>query len=177
MLTNTLEWAVKSALWRVIMASLTRVIETYINNLFSEVDEQSVSLRRKELAEIFGCVPSQINYVLRSRFTPERGYLVESQRGGHGYIRILRICYDMPQDRINHIDEIIGDAITDQEARRLLVSLQERKMIDARERILIEVALRHAEELGSTEFDISPYRRNVISAELLKRMMRSLALA
>ena len=159
------------------MASLTRVIETYINNLFSEVDEQSVSLRRKELAEIFGCVPSQINYVLRSRFTPERGYLVESQRGGHGYIRILRICYDMPQDRINHIDEIIGDAITDQEARRLLVSLQERKMIDARERILIEVALRHAEELGSTEFDISPYRRNVISAELLKRMMRSLALA
>ncbi len=159
------------------MASLTRVIETYINNLFSEVDEQSVSLRRKELAEIFGCVPSQINYVLRSRFTPERGYLVESQRGGHGYIRILRICYDMPQDRINHIDELIGDAITDQEARRLLVSLQERGMIDARERILIEVALRHAEELGSTEFDISPYRRNAISAELLKRMMRSLALA
>ena len=160
------------------MASLTRVIETYINNLFSEVDEeQSVSLRRKELAEIFGCVPSQINYVLRSRFTPERGYLVESQRGGHGYIRILRICYDMPQDRINHIDELIGDTITDQEARRLLVSLQEREMIDSRERILIEVALRHAEELGSSEFDVSPYRRSAISAELLKRMMRSLALA
>ena len=160
------------------MASLTRVIETYINNLFSEVEEeQSVSLRRKELAEIFGCVPSQINYVLRSRFTPERGYLVESQRGGHGYIRILRICYDMPQDKINHIDEIIGDAITDQEARRLLVSLQEREMIDARERILIEVALRHAEELGSSEFDVSPYRRSAISAELLKRLMRSLALA
>lgn len=160
------------------MASLTRVIETYINNLFSEVEEeQSVSLRRKELAEIFGCVPSQINYVLRSRFTPERGYLVESQRGGHGYIRILRICYDMPQDRINHIDELIGDTITDQEARRLLVSLQEREMIDARERILIEVALRHAEELGSSEFDVSPYRRSAISAELLKRLMRSLALA
>ncbi len=160
------------------MASLTRVIEKYINNLFSEVEEeQSVSLRRKELAEIFGCVPSQINYVLRSRFTPERGYLVESQRGGHGYIRILRICYDMPQDRINHIDELIGDTITDQEARRLLVSLQEREMIDSRERILIEVALRHAEELGSSEFDVSPYRRSAISAELLKRLMRSLALA
>lgn len=160
------------------MASLTRVIEKYINNLFSEVEEeQSVSLRRKELAEIFGCVPSQINYVLRSRFTPERGYLVESQRGGHGYIRILRICYDMPQDKINHIDELIGDTITDQEARRLLATLQEREMIDSRERILIEVALRHAEELGSSEFDVSPYRRSAISAELLKRMMRSLALA
>ncbi|NLB83642.1 MAG: CtsR family transcriptional regulator, partial [Synergistaceae bacterium] len=95
----------------------------------------------------------------------------------HGYIRILRICYDMPQDRINHIEELIGDTITDQEARRLLASLQEREMIDSRERILIEVALRHAEELGSSEFDVSPYRRSAISAELLKRLMRSLALA
>ena len=66
------------------MASLTRVIENYINNLFAGMDEEeAVSLRRKELAEIFGCVPSQINYVLRSRFTPERGFIVESQRGGH----------------------------------------------------------------------------------------------
>ncbi|MPM33893.1 hypothetical protein SDC9_80474 [bioreactor metagenome] len=50
-------------------------------------------------------------------------------------------------------------------------------MIDSRERILIEVALRHADELGSTEFDVSPYKRNAIQAELLKRMLRSLALA
>ena len=78
------------------MPSLTRVIENYINNLFADEDESMVSLRRKELAEIFSCVPSQINYVLRSRFTPERGYIVESQRGGHGYIRIVKICYDIP---------------------------------------------------------------------------------
>ena len=71
------------------MSNLTRTIEKYIHELFeSEGDESIVSLRRKELAETFGCVPSQINYVLRSRFTPERGFLVESQRGGHGYIRI-----------------------------------------------------------------------------------------
>ena len=105
------------------MASLTRVIENYINNLFSEMDEQTVSLRRKELAETFGCVPSQINYVLRSRFTPERGFIVESQRGGHGYIRIVRICYDIPEEKVNHIDEIVGDSITEQEARRILTSL------------------------------------------------------
>ena len=159
------------------MASLTRVIENYINNLFSEVDEQTVSLRRKELAEIFGCVPSQINYVLRSRFTPERGYIVESQRGGHGYIRIVRICYDIPEEKVNHIDEIIGDSVTEQEARRILASLQERGMLDSRERLLIEVALRHTDELGSSEFDISPYKRGALAAELLKRMLRSLALA
>ena len=74
------------------MASLTELIESYINDLLSEEEEKDyVSLRRKELAEFFGCVPSQINYVLRSRFTPERGYLIESQRGGHGYIKILKI--------------------------------------------------------------------------------------
>ena len=140
------------------MASLTRVIENYINNLFVGMDEEeAVSLRRKELAEIFGCVPSQINYVLRSRFTPERGYIVESQRGGHGYIKILRLCYDVPEEKINHIDDIVGDAITDQEAKRLLASLQERGIIVSRERLLIEVALRHAEELGNSEFDVSPY--------------------
>lgn len=159
------------------MASLTRVIEKHINNLLSEMEEQAVSLRRKELAEFFGCVPSQINYVLRSRFTPERGYIVESQRGGHGYIRIYRLSYDMPEDKINHIEDIVGDAITEQEAKRLLSSLQERELVDSRERLLIEVALRHAEELGSAEFDVSPYKRNAIQAELLKRMLRSLALA
>jgi transcriptional regulator CtsR len=102
---------------------------------------------------------------------------VESQRGGHGYIKILRLCYDVPEEKINHIDDIVGDAITDQEAKRLLASLQERGIIVSRERLLIEVALRHAEELGNSEFDVSPYKRNAIQAELLKRMLRSLALA
>ena len=159
------------------MASLTKVIENHINNLFSELDEEAVSLRRKDLAEFFGCVPSQINYVLRSRFTPERGYLVESQRGGHGYIRIFRLSYDVPEEKINHIEEIVGNSISAQEIKRLLTSLRERGIIDSRERLLIEVAMRHAEELGSSEFDISPYKRSIIQAELLKRMLRSLALA
>ncbi len=159
------------------MASLTKIIERYINNLFSELDEEAVSLRRKDLAEIFGCVPSQINYVLRSRFTPERGYLVESQRGGHGYIRILRLSYDVPEEKINHIEEIVGDSITAQEVKKLLATLRERELIDSRESLLIEVAMRHADELSSSEFDVSPYKRSIIQAELLKRMLRSLALA
>ena len=159
------------------MPSLTRVIENYINNLFADEDESMVSLRRKELAEIFGCVPSQINYVLRSRFTPERGYIVESQRGGHGYIRIVKICYDIPEDRIGHIEDIVGDSLTEQDAKRLLASLQERGMIDAKELLIIEVALRYLDDVGTSEFDVSPYKRNALQAELLKRMLRSLALA
>ena len=160
------------------MSNLTQVIEKHINELFDIGSEEScVSLRRKELAATFGCVPSQINYVLRSRFTPERGYLVESQRGGHGYIRIVRLCYEDPEDRLNHIDEVVGDLISDQDCRKLLVTLQERGLINARERLIIEVALRHTDELGRSEFDLSPYKRSVIQADMLKRMLRSLMLA
>ena len=160
------------------MSNLTRVIEQYINELFdAEERESGVSLRRKDLAESFGCVPSQINYVLRSRFTPEKGYLIESQRGGHGYIRIVRLSYDTPEERIAHIEEIVGNALSEQDCKRLLPGLQERGLINARERLIIEVALRHADELGRSEFDLSPYKRGVIQADMLKRILRSLALA
>ena len=160
------------------MSNLTRTIEKYIHELFgAEGDESIVSLRRKELAETFGCVPSQINYVLRSRFTPERGFLVESQRGGHGYIRILRISCEDPEERLHHIDDIVGETITEQECRKLLPALQERGLLTARERLIIEVALRHAEELGRSEFNLSPHKRNLIQADMLKKMLRGLMLA
>ena len=159
------------------MPNLTRAIEKYITDLLQAEEEDAVSLRRKELAEFFGCVPSQINYVLRSRFTPERGFLVESQRGGHGYIRILRISCEEPEERLNHIEDIVGDAISEQDCRRLLRSLQERGFITARERLLIEVALRHTDEMGRSDFDLSPHKRSVIQAEMLKRMLRGLMLS
>ena len=122
-------------------------------------------------------MPSQINYVLRSRFTPERGFLVESQRGGHGYIRILRVAFEAPEDRLSHIDTIVGDAITEQESRKLLLALQERGLLSTRERLVIEVALRHSEEMGRNEFDLSPHKRGVIQADMLKKMLHSLMLA
>ena len=160
------------------MTNLTSVIEQYINELLdAESKEAKISLRRKELAESFGCVPSQINYVLRSRFTPEKGYLVESQRGGHGYIRIVRLSYDSPENRLEHIDDIVGDSLSERDCKKLLVVLQERGLINARERLIIEVALRRADELGRSEFDLSPYKRGVIQADMLKRVLRSLALA
>jgi transcriptional regulator CtsR len=159
------------------MSSLTREIERYINELFSADEESAISLRRKELAETFGCVPSQINYVLHSRFTPEKGYLIESQRGGHGYIRIVRLSYEDPEDRLNHINDIVGETLSAPECKKLLTSLQERGLINARERLIIEVTLRHADELGRSEFDLSSYKRESIQAEMLKRILRSLMLA
>ena len=60
-------------------------VANYILELLEENEDESVEIKRNELANTIGCVPSQINYVITSRFTPEQGYLVESQRGGGGY--------------------------------------------------------------------------------------------
>ena len=125
------------------LQNLSRDIERYILGLLEGGQDNFISLRRKELAEMFECVPSQINYVLRSRFTPEQGYLIESRRGEHGYIKILRITCGNPREKTEHINEIIGDAISLKEARRLLEALQDREMITGRERLIIEVSLRH----------------------------------
>ncbi|MDL2298491.1 CtsR family transcriptional regulator [Synergistaceae bacterium OttesenSCG-928-D05] len=157
-------------------SNLTKVIEQYIAQLLEDNEDGTISLRRKDLAERFGCVPSQINYVLRSRFAPEHGFLVESQRGGHGYIRVIQLSFKSCDEKVDHIAELIDNAITEQEARKLLVNLQNRKVLTPRERLVIEVALRNQEENGRTLFDISPYRRDLMRAELLRKLLTSLVL-
>lgn len=156
------------------MASLTEMIGEYITQLFEESEKDQISLRRKELAERFGCVPSQINYVLRSRFAPEQGFLVESQRGGNGYIRILQLKLNQPEERVSHLDQLVGPVLKEQECRRLLSAFQRRGLISARERLLIEVALRNQDEVGRSLFDLPPYRRDVMRADLFKKLLSSL---
>lgn len=141
------------------MQNLSHDIENYILSLLDDEEENFISLRRKELAEMFECVPSQINYVLRSRFTPEHGYLIESRRGEHGYIKIFRITCDSSDEKVNHIEELVGDDITFRDASKLLSLLNERGFITARERLLMEVSLRH---ISSDPYHI---------AELLKKML------
>ena len=158
------------------MQNLTQDIEEYILDLLEREEENFINLRRKDLAEMFECVPSQINYVLRSRFRPEQGYLIESRRGGNGYIRILRITCDSPAEKAEHIDDIIGNRITPHEAHRLLETLQYRDLITQRERLLIEIALRQADETLRYDYEISQNKRNRIQAKVLKRMLNSLML-
>lgn len=157
-------------------SSLTKIIEEYIDQLLEENKGEAVSIRRKDLAERFGCVPSQINYVLRSRFAPENGFLVESQRGGHGYIRILHLTFDSCDQEIEHLSDLVGSAISEQEARRLLVNLQNRDLISPRERLIIEISMRNQEDNGRTLFDVSPYKRDIMRADLLKKLLTGLAL-
>ncbi len=157
--------------------TLTQNIERYILEMLDAEEEDFVQLRRKELAETFGCVPSQINYVLRSRFTPEQGFLVESRRGGNGFIRILKISCESSEEKLDHIDDLIGDYISERGARRVLQSLQERDLITMRERLLMEISLRNSEELSRDACGLSVRERGIITAEMLKRMLRGIMLA
>ena len=155
--------------------NLTHNIEQYILELLEDEEENVISLRRKELAEKFECVPSQINYVLRSRFSPEQGYLIESRRGEHGYIRILKITCTSSEEKNNHIEDIIGDRIRFRDAKRLLANFQKRGFITDRERLLIEISLRHNDEL-IYESDYPEVMKETMNAELLKRMLKGLML-
>lgn len=97
------------------MAILSDMIESFIKELINET-EGNIEIRRNELANKFNCVPSQINYVIGTRFTQERGYYVESRRGGGGHIRIRRLNVKSPGDYLMHIVTSMGDSISQQSA-------------------------------------------------------------
>jgi transcriptional regulator CtsR len=94
-----------------------------------EQSDGAVELSRGSLAERFGCVPSQINYVLTTRFTPEHGYIVQTKRGGGGYIRVIRVRLS-PRDLIMHTVNTVGDSIDAATASALLQNL--RDILDGR---------------------------------------------
>lgn len=99
-------------------------------------DDGRAEIQRNELAQTLGCVPSQINYVISSRFTPEQGYIVESRRGGGGYIKITRVNLDRPSlimHTVNHIGEAIDYATCHANVMNLLhngaINAQSAKLI------------------------------------------------
>ncbi len=97
------------------MSALSDSIEAFIKSLIAE-DEGRVEVQRNELAQHFRCAPSQINYVLATRFSPERGYVIESRRGGAGYIRILRVDLHNRQDLLEVLERHVGTQIGENEA-------------------------------------------------------------
>ena len=97
------------------MARMSDIIEEFIKQLINETDGV-IEIQRNELANYFKCVPSQINYVIDTRFTTERGYYVESRRGGGGYIKIKRVNVDRPGNYLMHIVSSMGDSISQQSA-------------------------------------------------------------
>lgn len=105
---------------------ITDKIELFIIELLKR-ENYSVELKRNELASVFNCVPSQINYVIATRFRPEQGYIIESRRGGGGYVKITCVrC----EDDISAVMDSVGDAIDFQTAYSLINTLYTHGGID-----------------------------------------------
>lgn len=118
---------------------MSDLLAEYIVRLLDETGG-NVEIQRNELANSFGCVPSQINYVITSRFTPEQGYIVESRRGGGGYIRITRVTADRRM-AVMHIVGSIGDRISTATASAILNNMAQQEMISGYDAALLGAAL------------------------------------
>ena len=104
------------------MRPLTDSIEAFIKSLLEEGQEQ-VDVQRNELAQYFRCAPSQITYVLSTRFTPDHGYVIESRRGGGGYIRIVRLRESPGSNLLYLINQRIGESISRQDCEAIISQL------------------------------------------------------
>lgn len=117
------------------MSNISDIIEKYLIALFEEGN--NVNISRNELANYFSCAPSQINYVLTTRFTPARGFVVESRRGGGGYISLVRL-EDNRDDLLNDIlNQPICDGLSYPKVVQMIGRMYEDKLITKREAQLI----------------------------------------
>ena len=118
---------------------MSDVIEDFIKDLFDEDESDLIEIQRNELAKHFNCVPSQINYVISTRFKPSQGYYVESKRGGGGNIKIRKIN-NTKSDYIMHIINNVGKTITTNDIDILLSDFLTYNIITAQEAKLLKVA-------------------------------------
>lgn len=138
---------------------LSDIIEKMLMQMLEE-EGGSLELKRNELAERIGCVPSQINYVITSRFTPEKGYVIESRRGGGGYVRITKKV--MHRDEyLMHLFYAIGETLDEKSAGVFVIDLAQRGIITAREANIINIASSYAVS-------------DTVRATLIKKMILSI---
>ena len=123
------------------MARLSDIIENFIKKMINENDGDQILIQRNELADQFRCAPSQINYVLTTRFTYEKGYVIESRRGGGGHIVIKQVNYDSSERRSKIIYEAIGDTSTYHNALAIISNLLDIDLITKREADIMRMAI------------------------------------
>lgn len=146
--------------------NMTDIIEAYLKKVLQQ--QEQVEIRRSEIAQLFDCVPSQINYVINTRFTIQKGYLVESKRGGGGYIRIIKVQVLDDVDMLNTMIEIIGDSISEKDAKSVVQKLYEDDIITKREAKLMLVAMDKSLYTGERAID------NRLRSNLLRTMLVNL---
>lgn len=146
------------------MARISDVIAEFINNMLDEKTSKEVIIQRNDLADKFNCAPSQINYVLTTRFSYERGYLIESRRGGGGCIVIRKVSHDDNKKIAMMLNESIGNSITYQGVLSLINYLLELGLVSERECDIIKVSI-NERTLTSVE------DKNKVRADILKGIM------
>lgn len=122
------------------MKNISDIIEGYLKSVIEETKQGQIEIKRNEVAEKFQCVPSQINYVINTRFTVDRGYIVESKRGGGGYIRIVRVEASAASELILNMIEVLEEGASESLVEDMVYRLLDQEIISKREAKLILAA-------------------------------------
>lgn len=143
---------------------ITDMIASFIHEALEDCDGV-LELQRSDLAQRFNCVPSQINYVMSTRFSPERGYIVESRRGGGGYIRISRVQVDR-ETLLMHVINAIGLELDETSARAIAQNLTNSGAIDGKTAHLLTAATSHRALQR-----VAPALRDSVRADIFKQVL------
>jgi len=152
------------------LARLSDIIEEFLKSLINK-EQGAVEIQRNELANMFNCVPSQINYVISTRFTTDKGYYVESRRGGGGYISIKRINIESAGDYLMHIISSVGDKISQHTCEIFIKNFVDYDIIEEREAKLMKAATS-----DKVMTDVPLDKRDSVRATILKNMLMSLTI-
>lgn len=147
---------------------MSDLITQEILRMLNDSSINTAEIQRNEFANTIGCAPSQINYVLSSRFTPEHGYIIESRRGGGGYIRIHRVVTDR-SSAVMHIINSIGSSIDSMSTRVLIENCLESNLVSAQTAALMSSAIS-----GSAMQAVPVELRDSLRASIIKQMLLTL---
>ncbi|HDR8071490.1 TPA: transcriptional regulator CtsR [Bacillus cereus] len=150
------------------MRNISDIIEQYLKQVIDLSNNNVIEIKRNEIADRFECVPSQINYVINTRFTLERGFVVESKRGGGGYIRIIKVKLHDDIDIIDQMLHMIDHSVAQGNAESMIIRLLEEGIITGREAKLMLSVLDHS----VLSMDIPS--RDELRARILCAMLRTL---
>ena len=145
------------------MAQLSDSIEQFLKELMCE--DTHIELRRNELAQHFGCAPSQINYVLATRFSVDHGYIIESRRGGGGYVRIVRMQEQEDGNLLEELLNRVGNSVDEDTANAIITHLKDLKLITHNEAALMRSAV------SRSALSLPVSAKDVLRAAVLKNML------
>lgn len=148
------------------MSNLSDIIEDFINELIDSANSASVEIQRNMLAQQFDCSPSQINYVLSTRFNNDRGYIIESRRGGGGYVKIYKVDTSSDEHLEAILNKSIANSITYNRACDIIDVFLDKEIISNKEQAIIKASI-NDRAFGKIHYD----DRNKLRADVLKEIL------